>query len=99
MGQATTSTGQKVSVAVAPGGGVSLANVANAVSASGNIVVTSTMTGAVTVVTQAMTSGQPKAHLIRQVNSLGKGTVRTFSDSEMKLLVQTPSFHSVHFVS
>ena len=88
MGQATTSTGQKVSVAVAPGGGVSLANVANAVSASGNIVVTSTMTGAVTVVTQAMTSGQPKAHLIRQVNSLGKGTVRTFSDSEMKLLVQ-----------
>merc|ERR1712223_530635 len=88
MGQATTSTGQKVSLAVAPGSGVSLANVANAVSASGNIVVTSTMTGAVTVVTQAMTSGQPKAHLIRQVNSLGKGTVRTFSDSEMKLLVQ-----------
>ena len=88
MGQATTSTGQKVSVAVTPGGGVTLTNVGNAVSAAGNVVVTSTMTGAVTVVTQAMTSGQPKAHLIRQVNAMGKGTVRAFTDSEMKLLLQ-----------
>merc|ERR1719412_1585050 len=35
-----------------------------------------------------MTSGQPKAHLIRQVNAMGKGTVRAFTDSEMKLLLQ-----------
>jgi E1A-binding protein p400 len=93
MGQATTSTGQKVSVAVTPGGAVSIANVANAVSASGNVVVTSPMTGAVTVVTQA--SGQPKAHLIRQVNSMGKGTVRAFSDSEMKLLLQKQQQHQL----
>ena len=43
------------------------------------------VTSAVTVVTQAMASGQPKAHLIRQANPAGC-KVR-INDSEMKILL------------
>lgn len=75
---ATTSTGQKVSLAVTPAGNVALSTMAS----------TGSMTaGAVTVVTQAM-AGQPKAHLIRQLSAgANKGNLRTMTEADMKMLL------------
>ena len=69
---ATTNTGQKVSIAVTPSGGVTLASIAS-------------NSMPITVVTQAV-GGQQKTQLIRGVTTAGAKNIR-MTENEMKMLL------------